>query len=641
MSDLVFVIKKVRRYLADQEEPEELELGTGLNLLIGEPNTGKSVWLDMIDFALGDGGTVENAFGHLDALDREEEELVAKYESIELDVLLGKEDVTIRRNWKEAKTKIFVDGWPHDPSSFSLFVLKQLGLPSLRFPKGDPYSDNTWPNLTWKMLYRHVYRQGRFWNEIADKQPRYESFACLLMILGLAEQTFPQEFEEIIGLRKKLYVVEAQIANYDAMLGEFASKLFGGETLLPFNSSESLKEVAGEVSRQLESADAKRERIIATLANEENLQIDEKLLARVTELESLISNAGAEKGRIIARRERFKRLADNLEAQLEKFGRVVSVSNVLGRFHVSHCPACDRPVQRHGSVDGVCYVCHKPKEEADSEKSHKRLKLEKTRLKHELVELQGLIAELEKDEKSIDSKTGSLRFEYDSLQARLRKVRLPFTRLQSTELRETDIEQGGLQERQRLLGSFLELYDKRHDLSEQLDYLNAEIERIKATGALDAHGTGHAEMASLFSDQMNSYLDKLDRIRPNSWGMRGRIRLHLNKDSFRFTIGERNWRSSVGDTKTGFFLLAYHYAIVALAKKATIPFPPFLIIDLPKVMANISLNEGQEDYLIGPFVELLDGEGRQSQVVFSGRGFTDHEDVICHHMDKVWGAFQE
>jgi hypothetical protein len=66
-------------------------------------NTGKTVWLRMLDFVLGDRDPAEQALS---------EELASKYDSIQVQARTGGDEVTLERRWKEAgaKHKVFLDG---------------------------------------------------------------------------------------------------------------------------------------------------------------------------------------------------------------------------------------------------------------------------------------------------------------------------------------------------------------------------------------------------------------------------------------------------------------------------------------------------------------------------------------------------
>ena len=44
---------------------DRLHLVPGVNLIVGAPNTGKTQWMKMLDFLLGDDGKPEELFGEL------------------------------------------------------------------------------------------------------------------------------------------------------------------------------------------------------------------------------------------------------------------------------------------------------------------------------------------------------------------------------------------------------------------------------------------------------------------------------------------------------------------------------------------------------------------------------------------------
>ncbi|MDU6375587.1 MAG: hypothetical protein E6575_16100, partial [Bradyrhizobium sp.] len=145
---------------------ETLAFAPGVNLIIGPPNTGKTKWLQTLDFLLGDPG--ENPFEGA-----EETGLAEKYEAAAAEFTLGSDVFRLQRKWREpgAKTKIFVGDTPMPPREFQHWLMERLGIPLLNFPKGNPLSGQTWPELSFRMLLRHIYRQQRFWGDLADKQP--------------------------------------------------------------------------------------------------------------------------------------------------------------------------------------------------------------------------------------------------------------------------------------------------------------------------------------------------------------------------------------------------------------------------------------------------------------------------------------
>src|ERR1700723_1309021 len=105
-------------------ERESLSFEPGVNVLVGVPNTGKTKWLQLLDYLLGDPGN--NPFEGAS-----ETGLVEKYVSAGANVRIGDSVHRVERRWQEsgAKTKVFVDGKGYNPSEFQEWLLQQLGIP--------------------------------------------------------------------------------------------------------------------------------------------------------------------------------------------------------------------------------------------------------------------------------------------------------------------------------------------------------------------------------------------------------------------------------------------------------------------------------------------------------------------------------
>src|SRR5215469_12986194 len=116
-----FIIGSLERVTANGTT-ERHSFEPGVNLLVGRPNTGKTIWLRMLDFVLGDRDPAEHTLS---------EELASKYDSIRVQARAGNEEITIERKWKEtgAKHKVFLDGNPVESGDFSAFFLEKLGIP--------------------------------------------------------------------------------------------------------------------------------------------------------------------------------------------------------------------------------------------------------------------------------------------------------------------------------------------------------------------------------------------------------------------------------------------------------------------------------------------------------------------------------
>ncbi len=174
--------------------PEYLALKPGLNLLVGPPNTGKSVWLRMIDYALGDPERFDQRFDHA---------LTHEYSEITASIIVGADCMTLTRRWWPqtiGPPSILVNSRPFPARRFQRILLSKLGIPLLYFSRGSG-SQEAPVELSWRMLMRHIHRQQRFWGDIADKQYPKEEGASILQFLGTAEQIFSSDKSEAASIQ--------------------------------------------------------------------------------------------------------------------------------------------------------------------------------------------------------------------------------------------------------------------------------------------------------------------------------------------------------------------------------------------------------------------------------------------------------
>ncbi|HEV2620304.1 MAG TPA: hypothetical protein VGU23_10255, partial [Acidobacteriaceae bacterium] len=224
-------------------EREFLSFQLGVNVLVGVPNTGKTKWLQLLDYLLGDPGN--NPFeGAVEA------GLADKYVSAGANLRIGESLVRIERRWQEAgaRTKVFVDGEGFAPSEFQDWLLRHLEIPLLHFPRGNPMSGQTWPELSFRMLLRHMYRQQRFWGDLADKQPEAEQVACVLQFLGVAERLYTDDYAQLIAKKMEIERLRGRRDQYNETLGDIARDILSEPSVsvtLTMNAVTKAKENVG------------------------------------------------------------------------------------------------------------------------------------------------------------------------------------------------------------------------------------------------------------------------------------------------------------------------------------------------------------------------------------------------------------
>jgi hypothetical protein len=247
------IIKAVR--YPTQDDSDTLELNEGVNVIVGNLNAGKTKWLQMFDFVLGDPGKPEGAFDTY---------LAEKYDRVTLAVIINGEEVNIERRWKEtgAKSKIYVNDEGMTSKQFSAFMMEKLGIPIIHFPSGSPYSNRTWPELSWREMFRHMYKQERFWSDFTQKQLEVVRSACILNFLNAATIIYPKEYGDLVQKKKERDQLEAQKDVFARVLQDVAIEVIGQPEMTVAVTPDSIIESRQRLTTRLEEIDAAKAAIL-------------------------------------------------------------------------------------------------------------------------------------------------------------------------------------------------------------------------------------------------------------------------------------------------------------------------------------------------------------------------------------------
>lgn len=589
---------------------EELRFVEGLNLLVGLPNAGKSTWLAMLDYALGKEGTPENALGA---------DMTEKYGRVGLSLRIGEASLQILRAWDDSgpRTKTQLNGEWLTASEFSQVLLTALEYPLVRFPQGNPYSDRTWPALTFRTALRHIYRSETDWSDLAPRQPESDQHAVLALFLGVAEELFPDTYGQMVDAQKRLNDLEAESAAYERILSDVTR-----EILAVPGSSVTITPESTDISRQA--------------LNMELAQLEAARLESVTSLEpdnkEYFAKQAEARAVLVARMERLaqqregakRRLAEVSEhessarSEAERLRRAQVAGRTLGRFPISVCPACLRPIEPPESPD-TCTLCGAPSEATNEQDADSRIQFEMDQLEEELRELQQLCASLEEEVDSLATRLTSLKNDLGRLADEQSVSVLPSrSPARDAEVAAIDIGIGRVREKLEQLDRVQKLLRAREEYSEKADSLRAEIQDLQAVLAGARAPVSLDLRSNLLADGMNSFLNALNAERPSAWPEPA-VSFRLKEREFSLKVGSRGWKSALGATLTLYFLFAYQYGLMTLQDKEDTSFPGFCILDLPP-----SLAEGPDiteygDYAIRPFMALLAQSGQQ--LIVSGREF--------------------
>jgi hypothetical protein len=466
-------------------DPEDrITLTPGVNVLVGAPNTGKSRWLRMLDYVLGNDKKPDDAFG---------EDVTNRYESVRAVVMVAGAEWTIERHWKDEKQarKITVNGEVMTCDFFTLKLMSALQIPVMHYPQGNPYGTRSWPELGWRSIYRHMYRRQLFWGDLADKQPESEQHACLLLFVGIAEVLFSDGYAKLVATEKNIQQLQNQREHFIDMLQEVSKELIDekelGIALTPDSIAQAVKchenEVAVSQNKRNAALHSLLDKSIKTqlLKNGPAKDVVEELSR---ELAMMRDN---EETNIVTSRRTTDRITEmqthrNMIAEeLGRMERAIDAGTLLADLKITHCPACDRTIDQSSLASGECCLCHRPVEASGkSDAAVTRLKFEVDQLRAELQETAQLLKMLSKEQSRLSDEREHIEERIDRLKQRLQPVRVAAASVLPPELTVFDQEVGRLHERIAQLKRIRSTLDKRESLATEIETNKKEVATLQA-----------------------------------------------------------------------------------------------------------------------------------------------------------------
>jgi len=633
MSRLYLSVSNLHRQLSAGQS-ESLAFGDGVNLLVGRPNTGKTKWLQTLDFLLGDTG--ENPYEASGQPD-----LASKYSSASASLLIGEEKIHVERRWmvSGAKSKIYVEGSAVPAREFQQWLMDKLSIPLLHFPKGNPMSGQTWPELSFRMILRHIYRQQRFWGGIADQQPEAEQHAALLLFLGIAENVYSAEYGKLISLRMQVTKLEARREQFHQTIAEFAKGLLDNDQIVSV-TTEAVNEAVDSLITKIDDFHRDRNEV---LARDSKRALSPEALGQAAHL-------GKERARVLIdlaelrhkleattkRTEEISRYQCELENEVGRLARATDAGMVLSDLQVTHCPACDQTVNREPLHSGECFLCHQqlPDEILMKELGVARLLFEGDRLSGELEESKDLLLVLSDEGANIRQRIATLEIYLHQIQQQLAPARHAVAALAQEDVSEIDVAIGQMNERISQLRRVAAALEIGNTLIKQIEDLEEQIEPLQRTVDNMLNDIDFEEKASFLEDGMNSYLRALNKYRRDVWRHTD-VNIDLSKSSISFRVGRRRWSSVLGGTDTLYFLMAYHYGLLTLSSQKGCHYPGLSIIDLPGEFLGEEI-EDKENFIVQPFIDLLrEDKYKGAQLVMTGASFSGLEGANIQHLNQV------
>lgn len=633
MSTKTLVLRTISRTLAPGLQ-ENVRFETGVNVLVGRPNTGKSSWLTMIDYLLGDTETARKALGTL---------LSEKYDSIHATVEIGGAEHTIERRWKEQslKSKILLDGEPLDPAEFSSYLLELLAIPEVHYPKGDPYSPRTWPTLSWKQLSRHIYRRQYSWSDIADKQYDDDQHACLTLFLGVAELLYSEHYSRFVELNKRKIVLEQSKDQYSLLFADLYRYLSGDQTTVD-PTLESIDLEISRISTRIRELDVQKSQLKDEMWSEVTSRSNSPYISELGEQwESLQTQRSEVMDQITKANERFAELAvyrQTVVEELSKFSRTRRAVERLVDLQVTNCPVCDQTVQSGAKNPGHCFLCSQPLDsrDANSAAGEERIRFEVAQLEGEKGEVDELVEVVRREGERLTRDLTEIDNTLVRIQAQLSEERRAIASILPSSLGRFEAEEGALNERQLLFERMRLILGQRDRRSTHIDELEKQLETLRNQMQMSVDSLDLEQKSDLLSNEMNNYLSMLNREIPGTWSQ-GRVAVRVGRSRFSIEVDGEPWRSKLGATLRLYLLLSYHYALLTLSNKSPFHYPGLVILDFPGEIAPGETISDKENFVLNPFVSLLRRESMaNTQVIAAGAAFEGLDGARRQSLDTVW-----
>lgn len=633
MASNTLVIKELVR--TPQYGPEDkLEFQPGVNIIVGPGNSGKTRWLNMLDYLLGDAGKTEDAFP---------QEMVEKYDTIGARLIIDGVEYFVERRWKEknAKGKVFIDGNGISAGEFQQFLLDRLKIPILHYPKGNPYDERAWPELSWRTMYRHIYRQQRFWSDIADKQTETEQHAVLMLFLGIAEHLFSNKSGKLVEKRKELWKALGAKEQYLKLLDRITREVSEEKEIQIAITPDMVALGISRLNSEIENLQTQRDQILEQLQKnaiekKPGSSVDISSLGKKwAKLNTEKNNNHAQMSKLDIRLAELDRYRISINNEIQKMERARKAGQLLVDIKVTHCPVCDQPVKSVTEELDHCYLCGQSWVEPKSD-GIDRIDTEIQRLKDEKQEVIEVIRRLSIERDQLARITRTVNEEIQKIDIQLAPLRQATASIMPPEIGVIDMEKGRLHERIRQLERINIALSYQNQLSTEIDDLTALIGTLEAEIKAESSKIRFAYSSDLLATGMNTYVSSLKASGKSLW-KHDRILVSLKEKGFNFAIEEDDWKTKLGGTSYLYFLLAYHYGLINLSHVEDCHYPGLLILDLPATLIDGSSIQDKENFIAEPFIRFVNKPGmRDTQVILTGQAFDGLEGVNRISLTKVW-----
>ena len=574
----------------NHKEPALLEFQSGLNIICGASDTGKSFVLEAIDFLLGSGTPLRDI---PERVGYDRARIVLKTADEEIFTLerstgggnfsLFKENILSGEPTSEART-IRVNPLPGTNESLSTFLLSLIGL-------ANKYLQKNRQGETKRLGFRDLVKMILIKEDAIIKRnspiltgqlifqtAEYSLFKLLLT--GVDASGLRAEAEREAELTNSLQTNNTKAAFIDELLAESRREL-SDQGVSQIEAEEKLAGLEKEIETQ-QDALARMQGALDERVEKRRLLVGElsKITGRIEEIDGLLA--------------RFDLLKTHYRVDLERLAAIEESGSLFVHLEQKPCPLCGAiPENQHldeecdGNVEGVIRSAA-----AESVKVEKLSR-----------ELDQTINELQAESSKLNSQKARLQPEYQEINQEIDSIVSPFKDAQNT---------------------FSELVRQSSEIQRLIDrFKRIEDLESRKSSLLSSDGNPPVELASSDSAQVDLSASVLDDFAQKvqqllqTWHFPGSDRVHFDETAKDLVIGGQP-RTSRGKGFRAITHAAVTIGLMEFCKDRNLAHPGFVILDSP-LLAYYE-PEGVEDSLVGTdlkvrFYEYLASNHSDSQLI--------------------------
>jgi hypothetical protein len=307
-------------------------------------------------------------------------------------------------------------------------------------------------------------------------------------------------------------------------------------------------------------------------------------------------------------------------------------------IRVTHCPACDQPVDNRPRISGHCFLCGQltPDDNAGAEAATRRIQFERDQIKAEIAEADELLEAASNEQARVREELAGVDGELRQLEATLRPFQVTASSIVPEELALIDQRIGSLNARREAVNRLRGPLEARNKLTADIDNLADAIRRLQGAVAAREEKIELEAASDRLADGFNTYLNALRDRDPTTWTPTNRVRVRVSERRTQYFIGDGSAKSRLGGTLTIYFLFAYHYALLRLSRYSDCHYPGLTVLDFFADIAKTDSIGERLGLVLEPFIELAQQVEIPLQLITAARDFPRRTDIQFIELDETW-----